>query len=58
LNPVSKPIFMDTYINEMEGKILLLDNKKFVFCIGFIGIYYVSFLCVLGHLILQSGGFH
>ncbi len=49
---------MESYINEMEGKILILDNKKFVFCLGFVGIYYVSFLCVLGHMILQSGGFH
>jgi hypothetical protein len=49
---------MDQVINEMEGKILLLDNKKFIFCVGFIGVYYVSFLCFLGYVVLQSGGFH
>jgi hypothetical protein len=49
---------MDQVINEMEGKILLLENKKFVFCVGFIGVYYVSFLCFLAHVVLQSGGFH
>jgi hypothetical protein len=49
---------MDQVIDEMEGKILLLENKKFVFCVGFIGVYYVSFLCFLAHVVLQSGGFH
>lgn len=32
---------------EMEGKILLLDNKKFVACVSFIGLYYVAFIVFL-----------
>ena len=48
---------MDKHIEEMEGKILLLDNKKFVACLGFIGLYYVSFLCVLARVIIVTGGF-
>jgi hypothetical protein len=49
---------MEKYLNEMDGKILLLDNRKFIFSIGFIGVYYVSYLCFLAHVIVQSGGFH
>jgi hypothetical protein len=49
---------IDQDIQEMEGKILLLDNKKFVYCVSFIGLYYVAFLVFLTHTVLQSGGFH
>ena len=43
---------------EMEGKILLLHNKKFIACISFIGAYYMAYLFFLTHLVIQSGGFH
>lgn len=46
------------YVNELEGDILLMENRKFVFSICFIGVYYVSYLGFLAHVILQSGGFH
>jgi len=49
---------MEKYMNEMDGKILLLENKKFNFSICFIGVYYISYLCFLAHVISQSGGFH
>jgi hypothetical protein len=49
---------LEQCIQEMEGKISLLDNKKFVFCAGAIGIYYIAFLGFLTHVIIQSGGFH
>lgn len=49
---------LDQNIKEMEGKILLSDNKKFLYCISFIGLYYIVFLGFLIHVILQSGGFH
>jgi hypothetical protein len=48
----------DQDINEMEGKILLLDNKKFMYYISFIGLYYVAFIAFLTCVIVQSGGFH
>ena len=48
---------LDQTIQEMEGKISLLDNKKFIYFAGVIGIYYVVYLGFLTHLILQSGGF-
>jgi hypothetical protein len=48
----------DQDIQEMEGKILLLDNKKFVACVSFIGLYYMAFIGFLTYVILQSGGFH
>jgi hypothetical protein len=44
-------------LQEMNGKILLLENKKFVYCLSFIGLYYIAFIGFLTHLILQSGGF-
>jgi hypothetical protein len=44
-------------IQEMNGNILLLENKKFVYCLSFIGLYYIVFIGFLTHLILQSGGF-
>jgi hypothetical protein len=40
-------------IHEMEGKISLLDNKKFVYSAGFIGVYYVVYLGWLIHIISQ-----
>ena len=49
---------IDQYAQEMEGKILLLDNKKFIVCISFIGAYYMVFLGFLTQQLLQSGGFH
>ncbi|HMI61564.1 MAG TPA: hypothetical protein VK518_11655 [Puia sp.] len=49
---------IDQDIQEMEGKILLLDNKKFVYCVGFIGLYYITFIGFLTHVLLESGGFH
>jgi len=39
-------------IHEMEGKISLLDNKKFLYCAGFVGAYNITFLAFLTHLIL------
>jgi hypothetical protein len=49
---------IDQEIQEMEGKILLIDNKKFLYCISFIGMYYIAYLGLLTHIVLQSGGFH
>jgi hypothetical protein len=49
---------IEEQIQEMEGKILLLDNKKFVACISFIGFYYVAFIFILTRMLLDSGGFH
>lgn len=49
---------IDQQIQEMEGKILLLDNKKFVYYLGFIGLYYIAFLSFLTCIIVQGGGFH
>ncbi|MDP4150014.1 MAG: hypothetical protein Q8927_14535 [Bacteroidota bacterium] len=48
---------MDKHIEEMDGKILLPENKKCVACLGFIGLYYASFLCVLARVIIVTGGF-
>jgi len=45
-------------ILEMEGKISLLDNKKFIYCAGAIGIYYIAYISFLTHIIMRSGGFH
>lgn len=44
-------------LQEMNGQILLLENKKFVYCLSFIGLYYIAFIGFLTHLVLQSGGF-
>ena len=49
---------IDQEIQEMEGKILLIDNKKFLYCITFIGLYYIVYISWLTHVILESGGFH
>ena len=49
---------IEQQIQEMEGKILLLDNKKFVACISFIGLYYIAFIVFLTRTLLESGGFH
>lgn len=59
-NPNYKTYFMslDQEIMEMEGKISLTDNKKFLYCISFIGMYYIAYLGLLTHVILQSGKFH
>lgn len=45
-------------IHEMQGKISLLENRKFVRCIGVIGVYYVAWIGFLTQHILRSGGFH
>lgn len=45
-------------IDEMHGKISLLENRKFIHCIAAIGVYYVAWIGFLTHQILQSGGFH
>jgi hypothetical protein len=39
-------------IHEMEGKISLLDNKKFIYTMGFIGVYYLIYLGFLAYTIL------
>ena len=44
-------------VREMEGKISLLDNRKFVGLISLAGIYYAAYLSFLTHLIIISGGF-
>ena len=49
---------MDQEIKAMEGKILLIDNKKFLYCACFIGIYYIVYLSLLTRIVWQSGGFH
>jgi hypothetical protein len=49
---------IDQEITEMEGKISLIDNKKFLYCISFIGTYYIAYLGLLTHVLLQSGKFH
>jgi hypothetical protein len=45
-------------INEMQGKISLFDNRKFIGILGAIGVYYVAWIGFLTHHILQTGGFH
>ncbi|HVU94776.1 MAG TPA: hypothetical protein VHE34_06105 [Puia sp.] len=44
-------------IREMEGKISLLDNRKFIGLISLVSIYSITWLGFLTHLILKSGGF-
>jgi hypothetical protein len=39
-------------MEEMEGKILLTHNKKFLYCLGFIGLYYITFLFFLVRVII------
>jgi hypothetical protein len=50
-------MYIEQYAAEMEGKISLLDNKKFLYAIGFIGAYYIAYIGYLTHIIIQSGGF-
>jgi hypothetical protein len=57
-NPKTSVMNLDETIKEMEGKINLLDNKKFIFCAGAIGIYYLAFLGLLTHIVIRNGGFH
>ena len=45
-------------IKEMEGRISLLDNKKFVYSAGFIGLYYIAYITYLTCIVIQAGGFH
>lgn len=49
---------LEQCIREMEGKISLLDNRKFIYCVSAIGVYYIAYLGFLTRIILQSGGFH
>ena len=48
---------IDQYAVEMDGKISLLDNRKFVYSVGFIAAYYIVYLGYLTHLLLVSGVF-
>ena len=41
-------------IHEMEGKISLLDNKKFIYTMSFIGVYYLIYLGLLAYTILVT----
>jgi hypothetical protein len=43
-------------IREMEGKISLLDNRKFIGWISVVGAYYLAYLGFLTHLILHVKG--
>jgi len=45
-------------INEMQGKISLLENRKFVGCLSAVGVYYIAWIGFLAHDILRHGGFH
>jgi len=45
---------IEQYAKEMEGHILITDNKKFVYCISFIGLYYIAFLGFLTHVIIHA----
>ncbi|HVS96721.1 MAG TPA: hypothetical protein VHE54_09550 [Puia sp.] len=45
-------------IHEMQGKISLLDNRKFIHCVSAIGLYYIAWIGFLMHHILRHGGFH
>jgi hypothetical protein len=44
-------------IREMEGKISILDNRKFIGLVGLLSVYAIAYLSFLTHLIIQSGGF-
>ncbi len=43
---------IEQVILEMEGKISLLDNRKFIRCLTIIGIYYIAWLGFLAYTIL------
>jgi hypothetical protein len=49
---------IDQAIQEMDGKISLTDNKKFMYCICFIGLYYVTYISWLTLIIFQVKRFH
>jgi len=42
---------IDQCVKEMEGKISLLDNKKFIYCAGLVGIYSIAYLGFLAFVI-------
>lgn len=44
---------IEEYVKEMEGHILITDNKKFLYCVGFIGVYYIAFLGFLTYIVLH-----
>ena len=56
-NAKSDHMPIEESIREMEGKISLLDNRKFIGLISLISIYSITWLGFLTHLILKSGGF-
>ncbi|HEY4290334.1 MAG TPA: hypothetical protein VGN00_24710 [Puia sp.] len=41
-------------IQEMEGKISLLDNKKFLYSASLVGVYYLAFIGFLIHVIVHT----
>ena len=43
---------IEQVIQEMEGKISLLDNRKFVRCLSIIGIYYIVWIGFLAYTLL------
>ncbi len=43
---------LDQSIREMEGKISLLDNKKFIYFAGILGVYYAAYLGFLTYIII------
>jgi len=45
---------IDENIKEMEGKILLTDNKKFIYFAGFLGVYAVAYLGFLATIIIHG----
>ena len=44
---------IDGFVKEMEGRILITDNKRFLYYAGFIGVYYMAFLGFLTYLLLH-----
>jgi len=49
---------LDETIREMDGKISLLDNRKFIYCAGAVGLYYLAYIGFLTHIVIRTGGFH
>ncbi len=49
---------MNQEIREMVGQALLIDNKRFLYCISFIGMHYITYPGLLTHIVLQPGKFN
>jgi len=49
-----RPMPIEESIREMEGKISLLDSRKFIGLVSLIGVYSVAYLSFLLHL-MHSG---